>query len=139
MPSDPDTSRQVREDWRLKILTDAIGNALGTGLAGAVGLLYANAIGLITVNRRVAVGAVVLIVAVLWNIGLWYAWDAVAARSSRLRANLLVFGGGQALAFVVLGGILASAGQSVQPVFLAMLLGLLIVGALQLLQTSRGG
>jgi hypothetical protein len=139
MSSEPETVSQAREDWRLKILTDAIGNALGTGLAAAVGLLYANAIGLVTVNRRVAVGAVVLIVAVLWNVGLWYAWDAVAARSSRLRANLLVFGGGQALAFVVLGGILASAGQSVQPVFLAMLLGLLIVGALQLLQTSRGG
>jgi hypothetical protein len=139
MSSGPETSSQGREDWRLKILTDAIGNALGTGLAGAVGLLYANAIGLITVNRRVVVGAIVLIVAILWNIAVWYAWDVVAKRSSRFRANLLVFGGGQALAFVVLGGILASAGQSVQPVFLAMLLGLCIVTALQLLQASRGG
>ena len=138
MSSEPENSGQRSEDWRLKILTDAVGNALGTGLAAAVGFLWADAIGAITLNEQVVVGAIVLVIAVLWNVGLWYAWDRVAERSSRFWANLLVFGGGQALGFVVLGGILVSAGQSVQPVFLAMLLGLGIVTVLQLLQTLRG-
>lgn len=125
------------EDWRFKILTDAIGNALGTGLGAAVVFLYANAIGVITVHRRAIIGTVVFIVAMLWNISLWYLADLAARWLSRWLANVLVFVGGQLAGFLLFVAILAPTGQSVQPVSLAMLLGLGIVAALKLLQALR--
>jgi uncharacterized protein YacL len=124
------------EDWRLKVLTDAIGNALGTGLAGAVALVYGVATGIIQgEQRKIIVNIAVFVVAIFWSLFLWSFSSQLEKKfRSRRLANLVGWGGGHLLGFAVLAIILYTTDNQVIAAFWAMVFGYLTVLFLNLLE-----
>jgi hypothetical protein len=129
------------ENWRLKLVTDAIGNALGTGIAAASAVIYGTVTGLIQPDPRVPVGTLVLLVAVLWSLALWNApsWLEALRSSGRFPwiprlHDLLVWALGQFLAWVVFSIALDAAGISSTFATWAVIFGFAIVVALELLE-----
>jgi hypothetical protein len=134
MSSKPPQTSQP-EDWRLKVLTDAIGNALGAGLAGAVALVYGVATGLIQAEqRKIIVSTVVFVVAIIWSLVLWSSSSQLEKKfRSRRLANLIGWGGGHLLGFAVLAIILYATDNKVSIAFWAMVFGYLTVVFLNVL------
>ena len=129
------------ESWRLKLVTDAIGNALGTGIAAASAVIYGAATGLIRPDPRVPVATVILLAAVLWSLVLWNvpAWLEAQRSSGRYLwvprlPDVLVWVLGQALAWVVFSIALVVTDNSADFATWAVIFGFAIVVALEFLE-----
>ena len=130
-----------QESWRLKLVTDAIGNALGTGIAAASAVIYGAATGLFRPDPRVPVATLVLLVAVLWSLVLWNApaWLEALRSSGRYPKiprlpDLLIWALGQFLAWVVFSIALDATGNSSDFATWAVIFGFAIVVALEFLE-----
>jgi hypothetical protein len=140
MQADRGRNGSKPENWRLKLLMDAFGNALGTGLTAAGGLLYGTATGIFKPDPRVPVATGVLLAAVLWSLALWNApaWLQRSDGSRRFPRipdlpDVVVWGLGQLLAFGIFAAVLSLTGNSVAFAFWAIVFGFGIVVVLQFL------
>jgi hypothetical protein len=140
MSTQRDREGSEPESWRLKLLMDAIGNALGTGIAAASAVVYGAATGLFRPDPRVPVATGVLLAAVLWSLVLWNvpSWLEAQHRSGRLSKvprlpAVVVWVLGQLLAYTVFVVVLSATGNSIGFAFWAVCFGFAIVAALEFL------
>lgn len=129
------------ENWRLKLVVDAIGNALGTGIAAASAVIYGAATGLFRPDPRVPVATLVLLVAVLWSLFLWNApaWLdklRISGRYPRIPRlpDLVVWALGELLAWVAFSIALNATGNSGDFATWAVIFGFVIVVGLEFLE-----
>jgi hypothetical protein len=129
------------ESWRLRLVTDAIGNALGTGIAAASAVIYGAATGLFHPDPRVPVATLILLAAVLWTLVLWNTPSWLEAQRNAGRylwiprlPDVVVWALGQALAWVVFWIALTITDNSTGFATWAVIFGFAIVVGLEFLE-----